>query len=166
MQVETPVWATPIVDTRGFVLLCQEIKAAYRALAKICHPDFTGDRGHNMCILLNEAYSVLMDDQQRTIYDQQLDTALQDEEDGYTGVLLAKDISSLHFLLITRVEMKSRHCDCTAVTMIDRTTLTYTAQRLFPCQLLSVFISPSVSVASSASLPRFQSWPQPLVWGF
>ena len=31
-----------------------EVKAAYRALAKVCHPDFAGEEGHNMCILLNE----------------------------------------------------------------------------------------------------------------
>ncbi len=37
------------------------------------------------CILLNEAYAVLMDEQQRAAYDQQLDVALQDQEDGYTG---------------------------------------------------------------------------------
>lgn len=32
----------------------EEIKRAYRALAKECHPDFLGDKGHNICILLNE----------------------------------------------------------------------------------------------------------------
>jgi DnaJ-class molecular chaperone len=30
------------------------IKMAYRALAKSCHPDFLGQKGHNVCILLNE----------------------------------------------------------------------------------------------------------------
>lgn len=30
-----------------------EIKRAYRSLAKVCHPDFMGDQGHNICILLN-----------------------------------------------------------------------------------------------------------------
>jgi DnaJ-class molecular chaperone len=32
----------------------EEVKSAYRNLAKVCHPDFTGDAGHNLCILLNE----------------------------------------------------------------------------------------------------------------
>jgi hypothetical protein len=32
----------------------EDIKAAYRRLAKVCHPDFTGEAGHNMCVLLNE----------------------------------------------------------------------------------------------------------------
>ena len=27
---------------------------AYRNLAKECHPDYLGDQGHNICILLNE----------------------------------------------------------------------------------------------------------------
>lgn len=33
----------------------EEIKKAYRKLAKVCHPDFLGDDGHNICILLNGA---------------------------------------------------------------------------------------------------------------
>lgn len=32
----------------------EEIKSAYRQLAKICHPDNAGEKGHNICILLNE----------------------------------------------------------------------------------------------------------------
>ena len=31
-----------------------EVKAAYRSLTKVCHPDFTGDAGHNLCVMLNE----------------------------------------------------------------------------------------------------------------
>jgi hypothetical protein len=31
-----------------------DIKAAYRNLAKTCHPDFLGVKGHDVCILLNE----------------------------------------------------------------------------------------------------------------
>jgi DnaJ-class molecular chaperone len=62
-----------------------EIKKAYRALAKECHPDYMGDRGHNICILLNEAYETLMDEGARAAYNAQLETALADEDDGYTG---------------------------------------------------------------------------------
>jgi hypothetical protein len=36
----------------------EEIKRAYRSMAKECHPDYLGDKGHNICILLNEAYEV------------------------------------------------------------------------------------------------------------
>ena len=32
----------------------EDIKAAYRYLAKQCHPDQRGDIGHDMCVLLNE----------------------------------------------------------------------------------------------------------------
>lgn len=35
-----------------------EIKKAYRTLAKECHPDYLGDSGHNICILLNEVCNV------------------------------------------------------------------------------------------------------------
>lgn len=31
-----------------------EIKKAYRALAKSCHPDYLGEKGHEICIMLNE----------------------------------------------------------------------------------------------------------------
>lgn len=68
-----------------------EIKSAYRSLAKVCHPDISGDeRGHNMCILLNEAYTILSDPLQRREYNQALDQALIDESDGYTGEALSK----------------------------------------------------------------------------
>ena len=30
----------------------------HRAATKMCHPDFLGDEGHNICVLLNEAYEV------------------------------------------------------------------------------------------------------------
>jgi hypothetical protein len=38
----------------------EEIKRAYRSMAKECHPDYLGDKGHNICILLNEAYEVTL----------------------------------------------------------------------------------------------------------
>ena len=107
----------------------EEVKSAYRSLAKVCHPDFTGDAGHNLCILLNEvrpqtlalcccrgdtghgvqlrqcapepvhgqrcgwreqarapqAYEVLSSPQLRAAYNEQLEVALQDDSDGYTG---------------------------------------------------------------------------------
>ena len=67
-----------------------EIKAAYRSIAKVCHPDISGDDSMNMCILLNEAYTVLSDPEQRSEYNRMLDEALEDENDGYTGQLLSK----------------------------------------------------------------------------
>lgn len=69
----------------------QEIKAAYRAMAKVCHPDISGDEdGHNMCILLNEAYTTLSSPVSRSEYNRALDEALEDEVDGYTGKPLSK----------------------------------------------------------------------------
>ena len=32
-----------------------ELKRAYRSLAKECHPDYLGESGHNICVILNEA---------------------------------------------------------------------------------------------------------------
>jgi hypothetical protein len=66
-----------------------EIKQAYRSLAKECHPDYKGEAGHNMCILLNEAYETLMDEGARSAYNAKLELALADEEDTYTGTRAA-----------------------------------------------------------------------------
>jgi len=66
------------------------IKVAYRALAKSCHPDFLGQKGHNICILLNEAYAVLSDPDCRQQYNMQLEQALRDEDDNFTGKPLSK----------------------------------------------------------------------------
>eukprot|EP00775_Hariotina_reticulata_P004234 gene4234-4483_t len=73
----------------------EEIKRAYRALAKECHPDYLGDQGHNICILLNEAYEVLSDEGARQAYNARLETALADEEDSYTGEPLSKWMPTL-----------------------------------------------------------------------
>ncbi|KIY91483.1 hypothetical protein MNEG_16481 [Monoraphidium neglectum] len=73
----------------------EEIKRAYRSTCKECHPDFLGDVGHNICILLNEAYEVLMDGTARAAYDSQLEAALADEADGYTGEPLSKWMPAL-----------------------------------------------------------------------
>lgn len=68
----------------------EEIKRAYRALAKECHPDFLGEKGHNICILLNEAYDTLSDLDLRAKYNTQLEQALQDTDEEYTGLPLSK----------------------------------------------------------------------------
>lgn len=46
-----------------------EIKQAYRWLQKRCHPDIAGPIGHDMSILLNDAYATLQDPMQRAAYD-------------------------------------------------------------------------------------------------
>ncbi|CAL9149780.1 chaperone protein dnaJ C76, chloroplastic-like [Musa acuminata AAA Group] len=60
-----------------------EIKKAYRALQKRCHPDIAGPAGHDMAILLNEIYSVLSDPIARGAYDHE--QAKLSEFQGYTG---------------------------------------------------------------------------------
>ncbi|KAL5983070.1 hypothetical protein ACLOJK_017150, partial [Asimina triloba] len=60
-----------------------QIKKAYRSLQKRCHPDIAGPTGHDMAIILNEAYSILSDPYSRSIYDQE--QAKLSEFRGYTG---------------------------------------------------------------------------------
>mmetsp|Transcript_32885 Transcript_32885/g.84020 ORF Transcript_32885/g.84020 Transcript_32885/m.84020 type:complete len:392 (-) Transcript_32885:319-1494(-) len=67
-----------------------EIKSAYRSLAKACHPDYLGGKGHEICILLNEAYEVLSDPSERAAYNYQLEQAIIDTTDGYSGQPLSK----------------------------------------------------------------------------
>ncbi|PNH05136.1 DnaJ subfamily C member 4 [Tetrabaena socialis] len=72
-----------------------EIKRAYRSLAKECHPDYLGDAGHNICILLNEAYDTLSDPESRSTYNTKLEQALIDDGDNYTGQPLSKWMPSI-----------------------------------------------------------------------
>lgn len=53
-----------------------------------CHPDLAGEEGHEMCILLNDAYELLSDPKSRESYDYDLELAKMD--DGYTGKPLSK----------------------------------------------------------------------------
>jgi len=85
----------------------KEIKQAYRQRARKCHPDLAGEEGHEACIVLNEAYATLMDDDLRELY------AIEKEEldfydDGnefaealkrepYTGEPLSKTVPLGHF---------------------------------------------------------------------
>ncbi|GLT87119.1 hypothetical protein SLE2022_052180 [Rubroshorea leprosula] len=60
-----------------------QIKTAYRSLQKRCHPDIAGPAGHDMAIILNEAYSVLSNPTARSAYDKE--QAKIEELMGYTG---------------------------------------------------------------------------------
>jgi len=55
-----------------------EIKKAYHDLQKICHPDVAGADGEEMCVLLNDAYSLLNDDSARSQYNEQLEVVKKD----------------------------------------------------------------------------------------
>ncbi|KAI7741755.1 hypothetical protein M8C21_000599 [Ambrosia artemisiifolia] len=59
------------------------IKQAYRSLQKKCHPDIAGLAGHDMAIILNEAYAVLSDPLSRFSYDKE--QAKVADFKGYTG---------------------------------------------------------------------------------
>ncbi|KAL8267246.1 hypothetical protein R6Q59_004590 [Mikania micrantha] len=59
------------------------IKQAYRSLQKKCHPDIAGVAGHDMAIVLNEAYAVLSDPLSRFSYDKE--QAKVADFKGYTG---------------------------------------------------------------------------------
>ncbi|KVH95830.1 DnaJ domain-containing protein [Cynara cardunculus var. scolymus] len=59
------------------------IKQAYRTLQKKCHPDIAGVPGHDMAIILNEAYAVLSDPLSRFSYDKE--QAKVADFKGYTG---------------------------------------------------------------------------------
>ncbi|XP_057508511.1 chaperone protein dnaJ C76, chloroplastic-like [Actinidia eriantha] len=60
-----------------------QIKMAYRALQKRCHPDIAGPAGHDMAIILNQIYSLLSDPNSRSAYDKE--QAKISELRGYTG---------------------------------------------------------------------------------
>ncbi|XP_055805978.1 chaperone protein dnaJ C76, chloroplastic [Solanum dulcamara] len=60
-----------------------QIKLAYRNLQKRCHPDIAGPSGHDMAIILNEAYALLSDPIARMAYDKEV-TKIEDLR-GYTG---------------------------------------------------------------------------------
>ncbi|QDZ23725.1 hypothetical protein HOP50_11g62650 [Chloropicon primus] len=47
----------------------QTIKNSYRERARRCHPDIAGEDGHYACVVLNEAYATLMDDELREAYE-------------------------------------------------------------------------------------------------
>ena len=60
-----------LYDLLGIDSSCDQsqVKVAYRSLQKRCHPDIAGPAGHDMAIILNEAYSILSDPNARLAYD-------------------------------------------------------------------------------------------------
>ena len=95
------------------------IKSAYRQLAKVCHPDKIGDEGHELCILLNEAYTVLRDADQREEHDVERREFVNDGDgyggtaEAYTGEPLSKWCGPGHRM--TKSEAEFDHEEDTAV---------------------------------------------------
>lgn len=60
-----------LYDLLGIDSSCDQsqIKTAYRSLQKRCHPDIAGPSGHDMAIILNDAYAILSDPSARLAYD-------------------------------------------------------------------------------------------------
>lgn len=48
------------------------IREHYRKMQKICHPDLAGEEAVEFCVLLNEAYATLIEEEKRQQYDRQL----------------------------------------------------------------------------------------------
>jgi len=57
----------------------QTIKNRYHDLQKMCHPDVVGDDGAEMCILLNDAWELLSDEDERARYNNQIQLARKSE---------------------------------------------------------------------------------------
>ena len=66
------------------------IKRAYYDLAMFCHPDRSGDDGHDLCVVLNDAYAILKDPVQREAYDAELAVQREDDLDEFTGKAYSK----------------------------------------------------------------------------
>lgn len=86
----------------------KEIKRAYRKRAQKCHPDIAGEVGHEVCVVLNEAYATLMDDELRENYQVEKFEEFDYYDDGnifadamkeqpYTGEPLSKILDLDHF---------------------------------------------------------------------
>lgn len=74
-----------LYDLLGIDSSCDQsqIKTAYRSLQKRCHPDIAGPSGHDMAIILNDAYAILSDPFARFAYDKE--HAKITEFKGFTG---------------------------------------------------------------------------------
>ncbi|CAE8622894.1 unnamed protein product [Polarella glacialis] len=53
-----------------------QIKKAYLDKMKVCHPDIAGEEGEEMCMLLNDAYTLLSEPVQKAAYDEEVQLAV------------------------------------------------------------------------------------------
>ena len=70
----------------------EDIKKSYRERARVCHPDVAGSEGHEACVVLNEAYATLMDDELREAY--QVERVFGAGVRGMSGLRDAQDLPS------------------------------------------------------------------------
>nr|GMC93385.1 chaperone protein DnaJ 11, chloroplastic-like [Ipomoea batatas] len=77
-EIESPSSATSFYEILGIPVgaTSEEIKAAYRRLARVCHPDVAGSRRKDASgdefMKIHTAYSTLSDPDKRADYDRQL----------------------------------------------------------------------------------------------
>lgn len=62
------------------------INAAYRALAKMYHPDYAGPEGAEQMARINEAYAVLSNEEKRARYDEIIGVSKEGEVLGHSRV--------------------------------------------------------------------------------
>eukprot|EP00746_Dinoflagellata_sp_MGD_P001458 gnl/MRDRNA2_/MRDRNA2_102741_c0_seq1.p1 gnl/MRDRNA2_/MRDRNA2_102741_c0~~gnl/MRDRNA2_/MRDRNA2_102741_c0_seq1.p1 ORF type:complete len:505 (-),score=99.94 gnl/MRDRNA2_/MRDRNA2_102741_c0_seq1:142-1656(-) len=60
------------LDRENEEMTAKEVKAAYRKLARISHPDIAGEAATPLSVILNIAYKTLMNDDQRAAYAEQV----------------------------------------------------------------------------------------------
>ncbi|XP_057544732.1 chaperone protein dnaJ 11, chloroplastic [Amaranthus tricolor] len=73
----------------------EEIKIAYRKLARSCHPDITGDADEFMRV--NAAYSILSDPDKRADYDRKLYPIVRRKERRFPGLSASPTSSFCQF---------------------------------------------------------------------
>eukprot|EP00465_Bigelowiella_longifila_P006393 CAMPEP_0185253822 /NCGR_PEP_ID=MMETSP1359-20130426/2403_1 /TAXON_ID=552665 /ORGANISM="Bigelowiella longifila, Strain CCMP242" /LENGTH=373 /DNA_ID=CAMNT_0027836251 /DNA_START=162 /DNA_END=1283 /DNA_ORIENTATION=- len=62
-----------------------QLKKAYRAIFRQCHPDIVGSEANDVCELVNIAYDILSDEEQRSIYDSELEQYKKMEGEAFDG---------------------------------------------------------------------------------
>ncbi|BDA49708.1 probable chaperone protein dnaJ C76, chloroplastic [Coccomyxa sp. Obi] len=90
-----------------------DIKASYRALQRLVHPDLVGEAANELAVILNIAYSTLMDDNAREVYLQDAER-FRKEGHSYDGRPVSKWMGADHEHRAVFVDETScvgcRHC--------------------------------------------------------
>ncbi|CAL8464412.1 g3947 [Coccomyxa elongata] len=90
-----------------------DIRASYRALQRLVHPDLVGEAANELAVILNIAYSTLMDDNAREVYLQDAER-FRKEGHSYDGRPVSKWMGADHEHRAVFVDETScvgcRHC--------------------------------------------------------